>query len=55
MAARGIRPRELRLPTVGQLNDPLLMVEAARALADDAEADKKRALDLLRGLLGGPL
>lgn len=54
MAARGICPRELRLPTVEQLDDPLLMVEAARALAADVAADTQRALDLLRGLIGGP-
>ena len=54
MAARGISPRELRLPTVAQLDDPLLMVEASRALAADAAADKRRALVLLQGLIGGP-
>ena len=54
MAARGIAPRELRLPTVAQLDDPLVMVEASRALAADAAADKQRALVLLQGLIGGP-
>ena len=54
MAARGVRPRELVLPTVGQLNDPSVMVAASRALAADVAADKRRAVDLLRGLIGGP-
>ena len=54
MAARGVRPRELVLPTVGQLNDPSVMVAASRALAAGVAADKQRAVDLLRGLIGGP-
>ena len=54
MAARGVCPRALVLPTVEQLSDPSLMVEASRALAADVAAGKQRALDLLRGLIGGP-
>jgi len=54
MAARGISPRVLQLPTVAQLDDPLLMMEASRALAADAVADKQRALVLLQALIGGP-
>ena len=49
-----VRPRELVLPTVGQLNDPSVMVAASRALAAGVAADKQRAVDLLRGLIGGP-
>ena len=54
MAARGITPRALQLPTAAQLGDPSLVVTAARAAAADVEADKRRAFVLLRDLIGGP-
>ena len=54
MSARGIRHRELRLPTVAQLEDPSLMLAGARALADGAAADRRRSISLLCGLIGGP-
>jgi hypothetical protein len=41
-------------PAAARLDDPVLMVEAARALAGDAVVNKHRALALLRGLIGGP-
>ena len=54
MSARGIYQRELRLPTVAQLEDPSLMLAGARALADGVAADRQRSLSLLCGLIGGP-
>ena len=54
MATRGIRRRELLLPTAAQLEDPALMLAGARALADGAAADRHRASSLLCGLIGGP-
>ena len=54
MAARCICPRELRLPTAAQLDDPAVMLAAARALAGDAAADRQRAVTFLCGLMGGP-
>ena len=54
MAARGIRRRELQLPSAAQLEDPSLMMAGARALADSVAADRHRAFSLLCGLIGGP-
>ena len=54
MAARGIRRRELQLPSAAQLEDPSLMMAGARALADSVAADQYRAGSLLCGLIGGP-
>ena len=54
VAAPGICSSELLLPTAARFDDPVLMVEAARALAGDAVVNRHRALALLRGLIGGP-
>ena len=54
MVARGICPRELRLPSTAQLDDPAVMLAGARALADEVRADRRRADTFLCGLMGGP-
>ena len=46
VAAPEMCPRELWLPTAARLDDPELMVEAARAPAGDAVVNRHRALAL---------